>query len=249
MFNELLERLKQGYKTTDFPDTEPNLSKRYKGLPSIKCENKDCSKCAKICPTDAISFNEKYVIDLGKCIFCGDCLKECPENSIIFSDKFRMAVTNKEDLIVSDEDIKLASAAKNKIFQIFNRSLKLRVVSAGGCNACEADINVLSTIGFDLGQFGVQVVASPRHADGLIITGPVTTNMEIALKKTYEAIPEPKLVIAVGACAISGGPYRGHQEANNGVDSIIPVDLYVPGCPPHPLTILDGLIKIMGKDL
>ena len=136
---------------------------------------------------------------------------------------------------------------KKKCLKLFGRSLKLREVSAGGCNACEADTNVLNTLFFDLGRFGIQFVASPRHADGLFITGPVTRNMELALKKTYAAIPEPKLVIAAGACAVSGGLFRDHPETINGADSILPVDLYIPGCPPHPLTILDGLLRLLDK--
>jgi Ni,Fe-hydrogenase III small subunit len=130
---------------------------------------------------------------------------------------------------------------------LFGRSLKLRQVSAGGCNACETDTNVLSTVVFDLGRFGIQFVASPRHADGLLVTGPVSRNMELALRKTYEAVPEPRIVIALGACAISGGPYRGHPEVRDGADSLLPVDLYIPGCPPHPLTILDGLLRLLGR--
>ncbi len=120
-------------------------------------------------------------------------------------------------------------------------------MSAGGCNGCESDVNVLNTVVFDLGRFGVQFVASPRHADGLLITGPVTQNMELALRKTYEAVPSAKLVIAVGACAISGGPYVGHPEQRNGADRNLPVDLYIPGCPPHPITILDGLLRLLGR--
>jgi Ni,Fe-hydrogenase III small subunit len=130
---------------------------------------------------------------------------------------------------------------------LFGRSLKLRQVCAGGCGACEADTNVLSTVVFDLGRFGIQFVASPRHADGLLITGPVTENMALALKKTYDALPEPRLVIAVGACAISGGPYAGHAEGRNGADAVVPVDLYIPGCPPHPVAILDGLLRLLGR--
>src|SRR5207302_2424904 len=118
---------------------------------------------------------------------------------------------------------------------------------AAGCNGCEADVNVLNTVVFDLGRFGIQVVASPRHADGLLVTGCVSRNMELALRKTYDATPAPKIVIAVGACAISGGPYIDHPETHNGADRVVPVDLYVPGCPPHPFTILDGLLSLLAR--
>src|SRR5207253_4145595 len=123
----------------------------------------------------------------------------------------------------------------------------LRVVSAGGCNGCELDVNVLQTVVFDLSRFGIQYVASPRHADGLLITGPVTENMKLALEKTYAAVPPPKIVIAVGACAIAGGPFVGHPEVHNGAEAVVPVDLYVPGCPPHPFTILDGLLGMLDR--
>jgi Ni,Fe-hydrogenase III small subunit len=108
-------------------------------------------------------------------------------------------------------------------------------------------VNVLNTIGWDLGRFGIGYVASPRHADGIIVTGPVSKNMLLGLQKTWDAVPEPKIAIAIGACAISGGPFEGSEAVMGGLDSVIPVDLYIPGCPPHPLTILDGLLRLMGK--
>jgi Ni,Fe-hydrogenase III small subunit len=131
--------------------------------------------------------------------------------------------------------------------QLFGRSLRLRSVAAGSCNGCEAELVALGNVVFDMARFGIQFVASPRHADGLVVTGAVNTNMRDALYRTYEATPEPKLVIAVGACAISGGPFRGSPEVADGVPSDIPVDLWVPGCPPHPLTILDGLLRLLGR--
>jgi len=161
-----------------------------------------------------------------------------------------MAVRRREDLILGEpgrEELRLAAALETKLRTLFGRSLRLRQVSAGGCNGCEADTNVLGTIGWDLGRFGIQFVASPRHADGLLITGPVTANMRLALEKTYAAVPDPKVVIAVGACAIAGGPFVGHPQVANGADAVVPVDLYIPGCPPHPLTILDGLLRLLGR--
>lgn len=164
-----------------------------------------------------------------------------------YSTDYRMAVRRREDLVLSAGELKIASALEQKTKKLFGRSLKLREVCAGSCNGCDSEIQALGNVVFDLSRFGIQFVASPRHADGLMITGPVTKNMEDALRKTYEAVPGPKIVIAVGACAISGGPFADSPEVNNGVDGLIPVDLYVPGCPPHPFTILDGLLRLLGR--
>jgi Ni,Fe-hydrogenase III small subunit/NAD-dependent dihydropyrimidine dehydrogenase PreA subunit len=207
-----------------------------------------CRDCAAACPTDAITIDSKGLrLDLGRCLFCTDCVEACPEQAIRYTQDFRLAARKREDLVLNGENLRLAEALDKKARRLFGRSLKLRQVSAGGCNGCEADVNVLSTVVFDLGRFGIQVVASPRHADGLLVTGPVTENMRLALKKAYDAVPSPKIVIAVGACAIAGGPYISHPEQHNGADSVVPVDLYIPGCPPHPLTILDGLLRLLGR--
>src|SRR5262249_2220847 len=156
--------------------------------------------CEEACPTDAIRMTQKPMqVDLGRCLFCADCVRACPEGAISYSTDYRLAVRSRQDLMLHErEGLVRARALDEKMRRLFGRWLKLRQVSAGGCNACEADINVLGTVVFDLGRFGIQVVASPRHADGLLITGPVTQNMSLALQKTYDAIPAPKIVIAVG---------------------------------------------------
>lgn len=250
MLKVLRERWRQGHHTIPFPQGEPpTLPPRFRGLPTVdvaKCLD-GCSECVDVCPTQAIANNRSMAIDLGRCLFCTDCMDACPEGAIRYTAEFRLAARTRDSLTVDDGLFKRASALDEKSRKLFGRSLHLRQVSAGGCNACESDINVLSTPVYDLGRFGINIVASPRHADGLIITGPITENMRLALRKTYDAIPAPKLVIAVGACAISGGIYAGHAEQLDGADAVFPVDLYIPGCPPHPLTILDGLLRLLGQ--
>jgi Ni,Fe-hydrogenase III small subunit len=176
------------------------------------------------------------------------CQDACPEGALRYTADPRLAARNKADLIVAEgEDPKLVAALDAGMKRLFGRSLKLRQVSAGGCNGCEAELVALGNVVFDLSRFGIEFVASPRHADGLVVTGPVTQNMELALRETYAAVPSPKIVIAVGACAISGGPFAGSSVCKNGVPADIPVDLYVPGCPPHPVTLLDGLLRLLGR--
>ena len=250
MIRTLFARIQQKHRTVGYPDQEPVLPDWFRGVPEIdrsKCAD-NCAVCVKSCPTGAIRVEQGRVrFDLGRCLFCGDCAIACPNRAITFTRDHRLAVRKRDDLLFEGKPLKLAEALDEKAKALFGRSLRLRQVSAGGCNACEADTNVLSTIVFDLGRFGIQFVASPRHADGLLITGPVTENMREALKKTYAAVPTPKLVIAVGSCAISGGPYIDHPEVHNGAASVVPVDLFIPGCPPHPITILDGLLRLLGR--
>lgn len=237
----------------DWPDgPPPELPPDFAGVPTIQPHCPDgCTACVQACPVQALEIPKTpdmgVRLDLAKCIFCRACETACPEHKIRFGKEFKTASLSREGLLVSAEKTLPRSVLLEQANKLFGRSLKLRQVSAGGCNACEADINVLGTLAWDMGRFGIQLVASPRHADGLIVTGPVTQNMKEALKQTYAAIPDPKIVIAVGACACSGGLFANHSEQCNGVDSIIPVDLYVPGCPPHPLSILDALLRFVGR--
>lgn len=251
MIRALKARIAQGHRTLKYPQQDVVLPERYRGLPKLepsKC-SAECRACSTACPVDAIAAKPgAFTLDMGKCIFCGQCAMECPQQAIQFTQEHRMATRQRGHLVLdSGNALKRADALGAELLKLFGRSFRLREVSAAGCNACEADTNVLGTLSFDLSRFGIQFVASPRHADGLLVTGPVSRNMELALRKTYDAVPTPKVVIAAGACAISGGLYAGHEEIVNGAAEVVPVDLFIPGCPPHPLTILDGLLRLLGK--
>ncbi len=264
MLNLILERLRQGRRTTRWPRGKaPELPPRFRGCPRIDPERcrAGCRECIAACPTGALRSrpvgrsapppSSPPLWDLGRCLFCTDCAEACPREAIGFSRDWRLAEFRREQLILGGEQAAPSDAGTPPPGAApprrFRRSLAIRQVSAGGCNACEADCNVLSSIVWDLGRFGIHFVASPRHADALLVTGPVTRNMRLALEKTWQAVPSPKLLIASGACAISGGPYAGFPESGDGVAALLPVDLFVPGCPPHPLTLLEGLLRLLGR--
>ncbi len=244
MFKVLKTRFEQGYRTNKYPEEPVHLLPSYRGLPKIHsdCDPTVIQQCVDNCPQQAINAVEK-TIDLGRCLFCGLCEQISEGQFVTFSQDFGLGCAQRDALNTSGSLPDLAAHSKQHFKKLFGRSLQLRQVSAGGCNSCESDINVLATPFFDLARFGIAYVASPRHADGIHVTGPVTRNMKAAVLNAYESVPAPKVVIASGVCAISGGPFYGSNEVSEGLDSIIPVDLFIPGCPPHPMTTLHALLR------
>ena len=226
MFDLLRTRLGQGTPTAALPADEASFPQRFRGRPVIR--------------PDA---HGRASIDLGACMFSPE--EAAAESGVEYTRDYRMATRSREALVTSGGELELATALDAKMRKLLGRSLRLRSVVAGSCNGCEMELVASGNVVFDLARFGVQFVASPRHADGLVVTGAMNVNMRTALRKTYDAVPAPKIVLAVGACALSGGPFRGSPEVGNGVEGV-PVDLWVPGCPPHPLTILDGVLRLLG---
>lgn len=248
MWRVLKNRLRQGHRTAAWPDGPSGLPERFRGRPELRpglCRE-GCTACVEACPTAAVTA-APLTLDLGRCLFCAECVDACPEGALVHSNEHRMAAGRREDLVLTGAEQRLAGALEERARRLFGRSLKLRAVSAGSCAGCEAELTALGNVVFDLGRFGVQFVASPRHADGLVVTGALTRNMTEALRLTYEAVPAPKLVLAVGACAVSGGPFAGSPQVLGGAGALLPVDLWIPGCPPHPLTVLDGLLRLLGR--
>ena len=219
------------------------MREQFRGFPIVKGGNLDTS----VCPTGALSTNPNS-IDLGKCTLCGACKGE----AIAFSNYYKLSSTDRNSLIITEnmlsEDFeKVAIKARKEIRRVFSKSLKLRQVSAGGCNGCEMELNACSNCNFDMGRFGIDFVASPRHADGIVITGPITKNMASALEDCYKSTPDPKIVILAGTCAISGGVFQQSTELNRDFLEKYPVDLYIPGCPVHPLTFINGVLDFISK--
>lgn len=222
------------------------------GFPSVKSNDckESCSQCISSCPTDAISKDKAaaIVVDRGACITCAQCIESCPEKILENDLSTSTYAFNREDLLIS-AGTKRAQDNTPANGGLFKSSFAVRVVSTG-CSACDLELSAASNPIFDIERFGVHVVASPRYADALIVTGPVPKAMHLALKSCYDAMSDPRIVIACGTCAISGGVHKhGYAEAN-GVGNVLPVDLYIPGCPPHPLQLIRGILaarKLAGR--
>jgi Ni,Fe-hydrogenase III small subunit len=219
----------------------------FRGTPVITSEKVDVEALVKICPTDAISANP-VSIDIGKCTFCGECAFAFP-NKIRFTKDYKMATNDRKRLVVKEDEAKPIQLdpdlIRQEISEFFKGSLKLRHVSAGGDNSCELELNACGNVNFDMGRFGIEFVASPRHADGIVISGPITNSMAMPLQNCYDAIPDPKLVILAGTDAISGGIFAGSPALNRSFLHDHKVDLYLPGNPIHPLTFINGVLELM----
>ena len=237
----------------------------------------DARPASEVCPTGAISLRDsndsrEVTVDYGLCVFCGLCAEASSDKAVRITQEFELATKNRRNLVLTAEytlnadhthrqlgmvrrgsgnietDAKIVGQkARETIHKVLGRSLAIREVDAGSCNGCEVEIVALNNPIHDIERFGIQFVASPRHADMLLVTGPVTRNMELALLKTYRAMPEPKVVVAVGACGISGGIFGENYASLGGVDKVLPVDVYIPGCPPRPQALLHGILLAVGR--
>ncbi len=243
-------RINLGYQA--IPDLRnAEIRQPYRGFPDLtgeKCSS--CGKCSDLCPVDAIS-RDPLTLDMGKCVFCGDCRRLCPSGAIEFTRNHKISADRRDKLLVrsgttAEKYYEDAIVCRKEIKRLFGRSFKMRQVSAGGCNGCEWELNACGNVNFDMGRYGIEFVASPRHADGLLITGPVSENMAEALEDAFRSVPDPKVVILAGSCAIDGGVFRDSPSCNREFLNGHEIDLYIPGCPVHPLTVINGLADFLG---
>lgn len=207
------------------------------GRLKVKENCNSCGICIDECLVKAISYdNGRAVIDNNKCIYCGNCIDTCQKAAIENTHDYKMA-----------EVLEAGNQLKEKIYSKFKRSLILRSVDPGSCNACMLELSAMSNTYYALSRYGIEFAASPRHADGIVVTGPVTINMKEALIKTYEAMAKPKIVIAAGACAWNGGVFKDSYGVVCELKEILPVDLIIPGCPPSPQALIYGLLKLLDR--
>lgn len=249
LWKALAVRAAQGKQT--IADVRGARPAGHRGLPVLdaaRCPD-GCRACQDACPTAAIDATAptRLALDLGRCVFCTACVDACPADALAFTPDPRIGAGSRAALVVTPATRELRVPADGAIARAFKRSLRLRQVSAGGCNACELELNATANVNFDVQRFGVEWVASPRHADALVLTGPITRTMADAVRLAWDAMPEPRFVIAVGACAISGGLFAGATGITRAfLDDTIPA-LYVPGCPPHPLAFVNAVLDLIGR--
>lgn len=270
MFKVFKKFYEHGIVTIEYPKVPINKG-FLTGKPVVdkdKCNL--CGECAERCPSSAIVIEKSEEnknsnnnmtsvrFNIDQCLFCSLCADMCPQKAIEMNHEFEFASKDRSSLrgvpvvveerhIQSSEYELVGKQLKEKVDKLFGGSLQIREVDAGSCNGCDNEINALGSPYNDVERFGIHFVASPRHADMLLVTGPVTRNMELALIKTYNATPDPKLVVAAGACACSGGVFRDSYSTRNGVDCILPVDVYIPGCPPRPQALMYGILKAIDR--
>ncbi len=252
MWRTILRSLRAGVVTSRYPAEPAEPPEGFRGAPAIAggALPSDLPPPA-VCPTGAISqTGVRYAIDLARCVFCGRCASD-PDGPIQMSRDHELAARRREELaIVAGEPppvAELEDRVRGEIRGTLGRSLHLRHLDAGSCNACDWELSALLSPFYDLRRLGIDFVASPRHADGVIVTGPVTRNLELAVLRTYQAVPDPRVVIAVGACASSGGIAGQSYASLGGVGEILPVDVFIPGCPPRPEAILHGILLALGR--
>ena len=270
MFKILHQTFANGIVTQPYPQRAPQVSPHFRGRPEFDLERwEDARPAAEVCPTGAIALADsadrrKVTVDYGLCVLCGQCAEASNDGAVRVTRDFELAVRSRRDLVFTAEYLlnpdgshrqlaglsrpePQASKVRAEIQRLLGRSLAIREVDAGSCNGCEAEIISLNNPVHDVERLGIHFVASPRHADMLLVTGPVTRNMERALHKAYAAMPDPKVVVAVGACGISGGIFGVNYATCGGVDRVLPVDVYIPGCPPRPQALIHGILLAVGR--
>jgi Ni,Fe-hydrogenase III small subunit len=230
--------------------TNVKLHETFRGRPEISgnITEKEAQELETVCPSGAISHCPEISLDMGKCLFCKECQFKKPD-LIKFTNDYKIAASCRNDLIIKAGDNSPIpfrhEFVREEIRKIFGRALKLRQVSAGGDNSCEMELNAAGNVNFDMGRFGIEFHASPRHCDGIVITGPVTQNMEKALEICYDAVPSPKIIILAGTDAISGGLFAENEAVKRAFIENHEIDLYVPGNPIHPLTFVNGILNMI----
>ena len=243
--------LAKGKATTGWPKQGSDGQEGLLGMPRYNPElcAKECGDCAAVCPTAAIKPRPEGVgleVDYGRCVVCQLCTEACPTGAMATSSDWAFGVRRREDLQWAAAAAPTAQARAPER-NSFRRSLHIRHVDAGSCNGCESELQALNNPFYNLHRLGIFFTPSPRFADLLLVTGPVTRAMEAPLRATYEAMPLPRWVMAVGTCAVSGGIAEGGYACGHGLDGVIPVDVYLPGCPPNPAAIIEALLMFLDR--